>query len=156
MRIAPSYNASDIMDSDQLSGATFEAALRRLLSSPRDRDNVASIACEDCRGCSECTFCKGCANLTRCQHCVGCEDCSDCTHCASCRSCLMCQHCADSERCVASAYLVRCVGCSGCTYCFGSVGLRRRDFHILNEPYDRATYFILTQRLARELGMVLP
>jgi hypothetical protein len=36
------------------------------------------------------------------------------------------------------------------------VGLARRDFHILNEPYDRATYFELTARLARELRVELP
>jgi hypothetical protein len=36
------------------------------------------------------------------------------------------------------------------------VGLSRRDFHILNEPYDRAAYFELTARLARELRIELP
>jgi hypothetical protein len=52
---------------------------------------------------------------------------------------------------VESAYLVRSVGCAGCTYCFGCVGLQRRDFHILNEAYDRATYFEVTARLSRAL-----
>jgi hypothetical protein len=36
------------------------------------------------------------------------------------------------------------------------VGLSKRDFHILNERYDRATYFELTARLARELRIQLP
>jgi hypothetical protein len=62
----------------------------------------------------------------------------------------------DSERCVGSAYLVRSVGCNGCTYCFGCVGLSKRDFHVLNERYDRAAYFELTARLARELRIALP
>ena len=62
----------------------------------------------------------------------------------------------DSERCLSSAYLVRSSGCTGCNYCFGCVGLSRRDFHILNEPYDRATYFELTSRLARELRIESP
>jgi len=36
------------------------------------------------------------------------------------------------------------------------VGLSRKDFHILNERYDRAAYFELTRRLARELRVTLP
>jgi hypothetical protein len=35
------------------------------------------------------------------------------------------------------------------------VGLWRRDFCVLNEQYDRATYFELTSRLARELGVTV-
>jgi len=45
------------------------------------------------------------------------------------------------------------VGCVGCTYCFGCVGLHRKDFHILNRAYDRATYFAEIAKLARELGL---
>jgi hypothetical protein len=33
------------------------------------------------------------------------------------------------------------------------VGLSRRDFHILNEPYDKATYFEITARLSKELRL---
>jgi hypothetical protein len=33
------------------------------------------------------------------------------------------------------------------------VGLSRKDFHILNEPYDRQTYFALIAKLSRELGV---
>jgi hypothetical protein len=52
---------------------------------------------------------------------------------------------------VASAYLVRSVGCSGCTYCFGCVGLSRKDFHILNVPYERQEYFAKIAELRRML-----
>jgi hypothetical protein len=69
---------------------------------------------------------------------------------------LACQHCVESERCVASAYLVQSIGCTRCTYLFGCVGLSERDFCILNEPYDRASYFALASRLAKELRVVLP
>jgi hypothetical protein len=69
---------------------------------------------------------------------------------------MACQHCVDCERCVSSAYLVRSIGCSGCTYCFGCLNLSRRDFCILNESYDRATYFALTARIARDLRFALP
>ena len=66
---------------------------------------------------------------------------------------MSCSHCVASERCAQSSYLVRSVDCTGCTYCFGCVGLVRKDFHILNKPYDRSAYFALTARLARELGL---
>jgi hypothetical protein len=33
------------------------------------------------------------------------------------------------------------------------VGLSKKDFHILNEPYDRQTYFEVAGKLARELGI---
>jgi hypothetical protein len=36
------------------------------------------------------------------------------------------------------------------------VGLSRRDFHVLNERYERTAYFELTARLARELRIPLP
>jgi hypothetical protein len=39
----------------------------------------------------------------------------------------------------------------GCNYCFGCVGLSNKDFHILNEPYDRSTYFETVARLSRAL-----
>jgi hypothetical protein len=48
---------------------------------------------------------------------------------------------------------VKCIGCVGSTYCFGCVGLHKKDFHILNEPYDRAAYFAKVAALSRELGL---
>jgi hypothetical protein len=38
-----------------------------------------------------------------------------------------------------------------CTYCLGCVGLSHKDFHILNQPYDRSTYFEISRRLSRAL-----
>jgi hypothetical protein len=49
--------------------------------------------------------------------------------------------------------VIRSLRLTGCSYCFGCVGLSGRDFFILNEPYDRNTYFHVTRRLARELGL---
>jgi hypothetical protein len=135
----------------------FESAFRKLIqAATRDSANVSCLACERCERCSECTFCVGSRGLARCHYCEACTDCTDCSHCVRSTGCLACQHCVDSERCVGSAYLVRSVGCSSCAYCFGCVGLSKRDFHILNERYDRNTYFELTARLARELGISLP
>jgi hypothetical protein len=64
-----------------------------------------------------------------------------------------CSHCIDSERCTQGAYLVRCVGLSACSYCFGCVGLSHKDFHILNEPYDRSTYFAITSKLTQAMRL---
>jgi hypothetical protein len=33
------------------------------------------------------------------------------------------------------------------------VGLSHKDFHILNEPYDRSTYFEITSKLAGALRL---
>jgi hypothetical protein len=136
-----------------MTAVDFEAALRTLMNAARsERANVGCVACERCEQSSECTFCVDSKALTRCHYCSKCESCTESSHCVACRSCLGCQHCVDSERCTASAYLVRCLDCSSCNYCFGCVGLYKTDFSILNQRYDRATYFELTKRLTRELA----
>ena len=153
----PRFRAKKAARFGPMTGPEFEAALRKLVSgATRTSANVACVGCERCERCSECTFCVGSKGLARCHYCDACSDCTDCAHCARSTGCLACQHCVESDRCIGCAYLVRSVGCSGCTYCFGCVGLSRRDFHILNEPYDRATYFETTARLARELRLALP
>jgi hypothetical protein len=142
-------------DPRTMSGVEFEAALLELAAGART-GNIGCIDCEGCERCRDCTFCVDSTRLARCHYTVGCHGCVDCAHCSRCHDCSACQHCILSEACVGSAYLVRSTGCSGCTYCFGCVGLTRRDFCILNEPYDRATYFDLTVRLARELRIAMP
>jgi hypothetical protein len=153
----PSRVEDTHFDARSLTGSQFDAALRQLArGAARSAVNVSCIACERCEECIECTFCIASSGLARSHHCRDCNACTECTHCAACRACLACQHCVDCERCLGSAYLVRCVACIGCTYGFGCVGLSRRDFCILNQPYDRATYFAVVSRLARELRIVLP
>jgi hypothetical protein len=143
-------------DLRSMTASDFEGAYRQLVRDAKGAgENVRCLACEQCEGCRECTFCVGSRGLARCNYCGDCRDCVDCSHCIRCRGCLACQHCVDSEHCVGSAYLVRSIGCSGCTYCFGCVGLSRNDFRILNDPYDRTTYFELTSRLVRELHILL-
>ena len=143
--------------SRRMNRSEFEAALRNLLANAGVAGgNLSCLACEQCQGCSECTFCHSSRGLARCHYCTGCTDCTDCAHCVRSSGCLGCQHCVEAERCIGSAYLVRSVGCNGCNYCFGCVGLSRRDFHVLNQPYDRASYFELTARLERELRIAPP
>jgi hypothetical protein len=130
----------------------FEAGFKALVQSQgRSTNNVGCHACERCERCTDSTFCVDGKNLARCQYCTSCVDCTNCSQCQRCTSCLNCTQCIESERCTGSAYLVRCIGSSGCTYCFGCVGLVKRDFHILNEPYDRAAYFEIVKSLSREL-----
>jgi hypothetical protein len=132
----------------------FEARWKKLVAeSARATVNVGCVGCEQCEGCSDCTFCVQSKGLTRSHYCVSCDGCTDCAHCQRSAACLACQHCTECERCIGSAYLVRCVGCSACTYCFGCVGLAKRDFHILNEPYERQEYFALVAKLTRELRL---
>ncbi len=132
----------------------FEAELRRLVQANEGRtDNDRCLECTGCERCVDCTFCKGSKGLVRCHYCVESQRCWDSTHCRSSRDLLLCNHCTSSERCVQSTQLIRCVDCVGCNYCFGCVGLVKKDFHILNKPYDRSAYFALTAKLTRELGL---
>jgi hypothetical protein len=64
-----------------------------------------------------------------------------------------CQHCIECDSCSSSSYLVRSTALTRSSYCFGCVGLSSRDYHILNEPYDRSTYFAILRRLTRELRL---
>jgi len=147
-------NASIFSDLEAVTRAEFESAFRKLLSArSAATTNTGCIDCQRCTGAVDSTFCVDCKQIARCHYCRGCDDCTDCSHCATSRGCLSCAHCQESERCSQSAYLEKCVGCSRCTYCFGCVGLSGKDFHVLNEPYDRETYFATVARLRRELGL---
>ena len=140
-------------DPAELSVRDFEARYRELvLGVAKHSRNESCMECERCRACSGCTFCKDSERLVRCHFCVRCVMCTESLHCRGSRGLIGCQHCVDCDSCTQSSYLVRCVALSSCQYCFGCVGLSGRDFHVLNEPYDRKTYFELTQRLARELN----
>jgi hypothetical protein len=136
-----------------LDARSFEERLRELLAASTSQGNEACIECRGCSASSHCTFCTDSDRLVRCHFCTRCVDCFECSHCRDSRGLVACQHCDDCEGCARSAYLVRSVGCSGCTYCFGCVGLSQRDFHILNEPYERSEYFAIIARLRRELGL---
>ena len=134
--------------------AEFEGELRKLLQAYEQRaENERCIECTGCERCADCTFCKGSKALTRCHYCVDSQRCADCTHCRTSRDLLSCNHCVACDRCTKCSYVVKSIDCTACTYCFGCVGLSRKDFHILNQPYDRSTYFAITAKLARELNL---
>lgn len=130
----------------------FEARFRELVDAQaRSTANTGCLACTRCERCSDSTFLEDCRGVARSNYCKRCVDCSECSHSIACTSCVACMHCEECERCTQSAYLVRCIACSGCTYCFGCVGLAKKDFHILNEPYERQEYFARVAELRRAL-----
>jgi hypothetical protein len=130
----------------------FTRALHTLRSSYESGgDNPQGYMLKDCRNCGSCMFCNGCENCYRCTHCKSCDGCSNSTHCERCTGCHSSAYCTDSKNCVNCKYLEQCESCADCTYCFGCVGLSRKDFHILNEPYDRKTYFEIVDKLRIQL-----
>ena len=40
--------------------------------------------------------------------------------------------------------------CTDCNYCYGCVGLDRKEFHILNQPYSRREYFEIVKHLKEQ------
>ncbi len=132
----------------------FEAALKALLAGAREaKENTGCIACERCTSSVDCTFCEGSERLVRSHYCKASADLIDCSHCTRCKDCLRSNQCIDSVKCIGSAFLVRCESCVDCTHCFGCVGLRGKEFHVLNQRYDKGAYFALTAQLRKELGL---
>jgi hypothetical protein len=129
--------------------AEFAAELERLRRThARALDNPLSYQCDGCEGCVSCTFCRDCQDCYRCSHCSGCRGASGCTQCRACADCHECSQCERCQGCRGSAYLVECYACNDCTYCYGCVGLSKKEFHILNVPYDRKSYFATVNELA--------
>jgi len=130
----------------------FQEAFRELLRSHGSRSgNERCVACEQCERCTDCTFCRSSVGLVRCHYCVDTADSVDCTHCRGSRTLVGCTHCGSSEHCTNSAYLAYCVDCADCTYCFGCIGVASGEFLILNQQYDRSSYFKLTSQLTQAL-----
>lgn len=74
------------------------------------------------------------------------SDCVDCDHILRCTLCYGCVNCKD---CWNSNFLQDCNNCSDsdfnydlrdCKNCIGCVGLRKKEFHIFNEPYSKEDY----------------
>lgn len=118
--------------------------------------NSASHNLVDCERCAHCVFCEGCERCYRCGYCKGCKSSTNLTHCVSCVACHHLANSVECHSCTSSAFLVLCRDLSECNYCFGCVGLSRADFHILNERYDRSSYFAVTKDLLLALRLPRP
>ena len=121
-----------------------------------DPANVKSHGLSDCERCASCVFCTECVRCYRCSYCKGCEGSTNLTHCASCTACHNLANSVECVACTSSAFLVHCRDLTECNYCFGCVGLTRKDFHVLNEKYDRSTYFRLVAELSAALRVPKP
>ncbi len=118
-----------------------------------DAANTAGHQLKNCERCTHCVFCDGCVRCYRCNHCTDCESSSHLTHCVRSKSCHHTANSIDCTACTSSAFLVMCSDMTECNYCFGCVGLARKDFHILNEPYGRSEYFKIVKTLKKQLGI---
>jgi len=122
----------------------------------RDPANVKSHALEDCERCASCVFCEGCARCYKCSYCKKCEGSTNLTHCIGCTACHNLANSVECAGCTSSAFIVLSRDLTECNYCFGCVGLSRKDFHILNEKYDRSAYFKLVADLSAALRVPKP
>lgn len=128
---------------------TFERELQRLQAGPA-RGNPAGFEVADSHNCSRCTFTTRSRDCHGCTYVEGCEGCTFLTQSRACRQCHKGTHLVDCLRCVDSRYLEQCTDCADCTYCYGCVGLLGKEFHILNVPYDRKTWFKIVAGLKAE------
>lgn len=92
----------------------------------------ASSYLEDCFHADTCISSKNCADIAYCKECELCYECVDC---------LKCYDCSFSQDLANCASCWFCFDCIGCTDCFGSVGLRRKQYHLFNEPLSKEEYF---------------
>lgn len=74
---------------------------------------------------------------------------ADCVDCGHIRKCTLCYECLNCSNCYDSSYLQDCedsqncdfgYDVKGCKNCIGCVGLRKKEFHIFNEPYSKEDF----------------
>jgi len=107
----------------------------------------------DCVRCNHSTFSTGCTDCHRCNYCVDCRNITNSNHCTRCTDSHYCNNCIDASHVVHGSFLTFCTQMTDCTYCLGCAGLEGKDFHILNEPHDRRTYFELERTILAALGI---
>ena len=149
-RYAPGIPIEELAEMDK---REFESVFSVLRSELSDRGNPDSFNLSGCNNCSQCMFCIDSDNCHGCQYTNRSQGCTHCSHINDSVNCHQSSHLDACERCVASHYLTLCEDCAECAYCFGCVGLVRKEFHILNEPYDRKTYFQMVKALRQTLGL---
>ncbi len=87
---------------------------------------------EDCAYCQYTNYSKNCYDNL---YCIKSENCYDCLDIENCNSLLHSESCLN---CRNSMFLFDCRNCSDC---LGCVGLRNKQYHILNKAYSREDYF---------------
>ena len=132
----------------------FERALKTLSQAyDRSKDSPGAYQSDNSERCHACMFTTHSQDCFHCTYCDHCKECSDCTHCAHCTNCSSSSYCVRSHHCVKSSYVLVSQHCYECLFCFGCVGLVKKEFHILNQPFPKKTYFELVEQLKVALGL---
>ena len=133
-----------------LKKSDFESALRSLRSDhERSKDNPGSYQSDSCQRCFDCMFTTKSADCYQCTYCDQCSNCSQCTHCSKCDHVYESSYCIESTNCTRSSYLIMSEDCHECVFCFGCIGLVKKEFHILNQPFKKDQYFRLLEKLQK-------
>jgi len=83
---------------------------------------------EDCLYCTSCEFSRDCVD---CRWVLNSELMYECTDCSKCYACM---HGQRLRNCTDTYWSSDCIGCQNC---FACVGIRQKQFHILNEPCSK-------------------
>lgn len=116
-----------------------------LISSNNENCDYCNIvgSCKNCYLCFGSIESENCyyGNPFRCRDCCDCllprnsELCLECTDCNRLYNSYRCQNCSDSQD------LLYCLEVRNSHHCFASIGLNRKEYHILNKPYTKEQYF---------------
>ena len=126
---------------------TLKVEFERLKRLMADRGNPGSFEVHASTNSTQCQFSSGLKDCHRCSYTTDSVGCTHATHLTRCTQCHQSSRLVDCTRCVESHYLTLCQDCVECTYCYACVGLVRKEFHILNQPYDKNTWFALVKAL---------
>ena len=137
-----------------LKASEFEAKLRKLTSEfARSIDNLGSYRSDECARCFDCMFTTGSTDCYKCTYCHRCQKCTACTHCRECVNVHGSTYSVRSTDVASSSYVVMSQNCYECVFCFGCVGLVKKEFHILNQPFKRDEYFKIISELETAFGL---
>lgn len=103
--------------------------------------NEKCVKVELCINCTKCFYCEKCSACFQATYCSDLQNCVEVTHCHHSNNCTSSAYLNHAVNCHQSYYLTHCENCYGCTHCYGSVGLRNKEYHILNESYSKDAYF---------------
>ena len=126
----------------------FERALEAILKSAgAGTDNPGSYKSTGCERCYDCMFTTDSEQCYQCTYCKNCQKCTNCTHCHACTDTHVSNYCQHSHRLAGCSYVILSHDCYDCVFCFGCVGLVKKEFHILNQPFRRDEYFRIVKDL---------
>ncbi len=94
--------------------------------------SVVVEKCQDCMYISHSNSLRDCYDSSFLHDCELCYECLDSNKLYACIGCQSCQNSSD---------LIYCYDLIGCKNCVGCYGLRNKQYHIMNEAYNKEAYF---------------